>query len=99
MKGAMAHLFCEDKGEDDVEVEEKADESEQGEDQTKNQLQQKNSWKFISNSIHTKDLKSFNTGYFQCHRCVFNISGILDFQYFDKKLRRAVALPSSDSLR
>ena len=49
----VADLFCEDKREDDVEVEEKADESEQREDQTKNQLQQKNSWKFVSNS---KDL-------------------------------------------
>ena len=54
--GTVVDLFCEDKGEDDVEVEEKADESEQREDQTKNQLQQKNSWKFVSNSIHTKDL-------------------------------------------
>ena len=52
----VADLFCEDKGEDDVKVEEKADESEQREDQTKNQLQQKNCWKFVSNSIHTKDL-------------------------------------------
>ena len=54
--GTVADLFCEDKREDDVEVEEKADESEQREDQTKNQLQQKNSWKFVTNSIHTKDL-------------------------------------------
>ena len=38
----VLHLFGEDKCKDDVEVEEKADESEEGEDQTKNQLQQKN---------------------------------------------------------
>ena len=35
-------LFREDECEDDVEVEEKANESEQGEDQTKNQLQRNN---------------------------------------------------------
>ena len=42
MVGVGGDLFCENKCEDNVEVEEKANESEQGEDQSKNQLQQMN---------------------------------------------------------
>ena len=38
----LTNLFCEDEREDDVKVEEEADQSEQGEDQTQNHLQSDN---------------------------------------------------------